>query len=111
MRERLLMLKGHFRFTEWEPDAGPGRTDTFNPAKTLLEFPLEKLETRELVGLCDFPSIWLQGLRKEKNLHAHWDGNNSLMEERNKSASFGTGCVPAHDRSETTRAGRAMAAC
>ena len=94
MRERLLMLKGHFRFAEWEPDAGPGRTDTFNPAKTLLEFPLEKLETRELVGLCDFPSIWLQGLRKQKNLHAHWDGNNSLMEERNKSASFGTGAFP-----------------
>jgi len=38
MRERLLMLKGHFRFADWEPDAGPGRTDTFNPAKTLLEF-------------------------------------------------------------------------
>ena len=37
---------GHFRFLEWEPDQGPGRTDTFNPAKTLLEFPLEKLETK-----------------------------------------------------------------
>ena len=35
MRERLLMLKGHFRFVDWEPEAGPGRTDTFNPAKTL----------------------------------------------------------------------------
>jgi hypothetical protein len=94
MRERLLMLKGHFRFGDWEPDAGPGRTDTFNPAKTLLEFPLEKLETRELVGLCDLPSIWLQGPRKEKNIHAHWDGNNSIMEERNKSAAFGTGTFP-----------------
>jgi len=94
MRERLLMLKGHFRFADWEPDAGPGRTDTFNPAKTLLEFPLEKLKTSELVGLCDFPSIWLQGPRKQKNLHAHWDGNNSLMEERNKSAAFGTGAFP-----------------
>ena len=94
MRERLLMLKGHFRFGDWEPDAGPGRTDTFNPAKTLLEFPLEKLETRELVGLCDLPSIWLQGPRKEKDIHAHWDGNNNMMEERNKSAAFGTGAFP-----------------
>src|SRR4029450_11889347 len=92
MRERLLMLKGHFRFGDWEPDAGPGRTDTFNPAKTLLEFPLEKLETRELVGLCDLPSSWLQGPRKEKNIHAHWDGNNSMMEERN--TAFGTGAFP-----------------
>ena len=94
MRERLIMLGAHFRFIEWEPDQGPGRTDTFNPAKTLLEFPLEKLETRELVGLCDFPSIWMQGQRKERGLHAHWDGNNSMMEERNKSAAFGTGTFP-----------------
>ncbi len=27
-------------------------------------------------------------------LRAHWDGNNSLMEERNKSAAFGTGTFP-----------------
>src|SRR5438132_7768463 len=94
MRERLLMLKGHFRFADWEPDAGPGRTDTFNPAKTLLEFPLEKLKTSELVGLCDFPSIWLQGPRKQKNLHEHWDGNKSLMADLNKSAAFGTGAFP-----------------
>ena len=60
----------------------------------MLEFPLEKLETRELVGLCDFPSIWLQGQRKERGLHAHWDGNNAMMEERNKSAAFGTGTFP-----------------
>ncbi len=94
MRERLLMLAGHFRYLDWEPDQGPGRTDTFTPAKTLLEFPLEKMETKELVGLCDFPSIWLQGPRKDLKLRAHWDGNNSLMEERNKSAAFGTGTFP-----------------
>lgn len=94
MRERLLMLAGHFRYLDWEPDQGPGRTDTFTPAKTLLEFPLERLQTKELVGLCDFPSIWLQGQRKEMKLNAHWDGNNSMMEERNKSAAFGTGTFP-----------------
>ncbi len=94
MRERLLMLAGHFRYLDWEPDQGPGRTDTFTPAKTLLEFPLEKLQTKELVGLCDFPSVWMQGQRKEMKLRAHWDGNNSLMEERNKSAAFGTGTFP-----------------
>jgi hypothetical protein len=94
MRERLVMLKDRFRFIEWEPEQGPGRTDTFNPAKTLLNFPLEKLETRELVGLCDFPSIWLQGPRRDANMQLHWDGNNTKMEERNKSAAFGTGTFP-----------------
>ena len=55
MRERLLMLKDRFRFIDWEPEQGPGRTDTFNPAKTLVNYPLEKMETREIVGLCDLP--------------------------------------------------------
>jgi hypothetical protein len=94
MRERLVMLKCRFRFLLWEPDQGPGRTDTFNPAKTLLNFPLEELNTREMVGLCDFPSIWLQGQRKERKMQLHWDGNNEMMEERNKSAAFGTGTFP-----------------
>ncbi len=94
MRERLLMLKDRFRFIEWEPDQGPGRTDTFNPAKTLVNYPLEQLDTRELVGLCDLPSIWLQGPRRDRNMQLHWDGNQPKMEERNKNAAFGTGAFP-----------------
>lgn len=94
MRERLLMLKDRFRFIEWEPDQGPGRTDTFNPAKTLVNYPLEKMETREIVGLCDLPSIWLQGPRRDREMQLHWDGNQRKMEERNKNASFGTGAFP-----------------
>jgi mono/diheme cytochrome c family protein len=94
MRERLLMLKDRFRFIEWEPDQGPGRTDTFNPAKTLVSYPLEQLETREIVGICDLPSIWLQGPRRDRNMQLHWDGNQPRMEERNKNASFGTGAFP-----------------
>jgi hypothetical protein len=94
MKERLKMLDYRFRFILWEPDFGPGRTDTFNPAKTLLNFPLEQLETRELVGICDLPSIWLQGPRKDQRMQLHWDGNNTSVEERNKSAAFGTGTFP-----------------
>ncbi len=94
MRERLLMLKHRFRFIEWEPDQGPGRTDTFNPAKTLVSYPLEELKTREIVGLCDLPSIWLQGPRRDRNMQLHWDGNQPKMEERNKNAAFGTGAFP-----------------
>ncbi|HEY1583775.1 MAG TPA: hypothetical protein VGF73_11825 [Chthoniobacterales bacterium] len=94
MRERLLMLKDRFRFINWEPDEGPGRTDTFNPAKTLVNYPLEKLETREMVGLCDLPSIWLQGPRRDREMQLHWDGNQRKMEERDKNAAFGTGAFP-----------------
>ena len=94
MRERLLMLKDRFRFIAWEPDQGPGRTDTFNPAKTLVNYPLEKMETREIVGLCDLPSIWLQGPRRDRDMQLHWDGNQRKMEERNMNAAFGTGAFP-----------------
>jgi len=96
MRERLLMLRGRFRFVLHQVDQGllwgPGRVDTFNSAKVLFNFPMESLDPKELLGASDFPSIWNQGLKR--NMQLHWDGNNTLVEERNKSAAFGTGTTP-----------------
>jgi mono/diheme cytochrome c family protein len=89
-----LTLRHLFQFTEREPEFGPGRFDTFNPQKVLLNFPMDKLPPREWVGIADFPSIWLQGQRKDKAMQLHWDGNNTSVEERNKSAAFGTGAFP-----------------
>lgn len=96
MRERLLMLKSRFSFVEAQAKAGdlwgPGRVDTFNSAKVLFNFPMHKLDPQELMGASDFPSIWNQ--RKKRGMQLHWDGNNTLVEERNKSAAFGTGTTP-----------------
>ena len=92
MRERLLMLAGRFAWTDKQHDWGPGRVDTFNAAKVLFNFPLDKLPEHEQNAASDFPSIWYQGPRKGMQLH--WDGNNTLVEERNKSAAFGTGTTP-----------------
>jgi mono/diheme cytochrome c family protein len=96
MRERLLMLRGRFGFVEDQVQRGlpwgPGRVDTFNSAKVLFNFPMDKLDPREKLGASDFPSIWNQGLKR--NMQLHWDGNNTLVEERNKSAAFGTGTTP-----------------
>ncbi len=91
-RRRLLFLRDRFKFMDREPDAGPGRVDTFNPPKVLLNFPMEKLPEREWVGNCDLPSVWNQGPREGMALH--WDGNNTSVEERNRSAAFGTGALP-----------------
>jgi hypothetical protein len=91
-RRRLLFLRDRFRFMDREPDAGPGRVDTFNPPKVLLNFPMALVPEQEWVGNCDLPSIWNQGQRKGMALH--WDGNNTSVEERNRSASFGTGAIP-----------------
>jgi hypothetical protein len=93
MRERLLLIRDRFAFMDQQPHYGPGRVDTFNPPKVLLNFPMEKLSARERIGTCDLPSIWLQLPRE--GLQLHWDGNNSSVEERNRSAAFGTGAMPA----------------
>jgi hypothetical protein len=91
-RQRLLTLRQRFSFMEREPEAGPGRVDTFNPPKVLLNFRMDNLPTNEWVGNCDFPSIWNQRLRQ--GMWLHWDGNNNSVEERNRSAAFGTGALP-----------------
>ncbi|MEE9394248.1 MAG: cytochrome c [Planctomycetota bacterium] len=93
MRDRLLMLRQRFlSFLDREPEAGPGRVDTFNSPKVLMNFPMKDLPEREWVGNCDLTSIWLQ--RPRRGMQLHWDGNNTRTEERNRSAAFGTGAFP-----------------
>ena len=91
-RQRMITLAQRFSFMDREPDTGPGRVDTFNPPKVLLNFRMDKLPPEEWVGNCDLPSIWNQG--KREGMWLHWDGNNNSLEERNRSAAFGTGATP-----------------
>ena len=96
IRERLLLLRQRFlSFMEREPDTGPGRVDTFNPPKILLNFRMDRLPPSEWVGNVDLPSIWLQRPRADRRMRLHWDGNNDSVQERNRSAAFGTGAYPA----------------
>jgi len=92
IRERMLVLRDRFKFQDREPLCGPGRVDTFNPPKVLLNFRMDLLPTNEWVGNCDLPSIWNQ--RQRKGMRLHWDGNNDSVQERNRSAAFGTGATP-----------------
>ena len=91
-QQRLIFLRDRFKFMDREPDTGPGRVDTFNPPKVLLNFRMDLTPEREWVGNCDLPSIWNQGKRQGMSLH--WDGNNNSVEERNRSAAYGTGAIP-----------------
>jgi hypothetical protein len=91
MRDKLVVLGQRLAFVNtvtW----GPGRVDTFNAPKALLNFPMQLADPKELMGNVDFPSIWNQGPRKGMQLH--WDGNNTSVDERNLSAAFGTGAFP-----------------
>jgi mono/diheme cytochrome c family protein len=93
-RERLLMLDTRFHFMLEQPDWGPGRVDTWGSAKANFNFfpHNRQVPEKERVGVTDFPSIWLQGPREGMQLH--WDGNNTAVEERNRSAAYGTGATP-----------------
>jgi len=91
MQQRMMWLRE--RFLPMHPEEfGPGRVDTFSPAKALFSFPMDKLPDRELHCAADFPSIWNQG--KKRGMQLHWDGNNTDVTERNKNAAFGTGTTP-----------------
>ena len=74
---------------------GARAVDTFNSAKVIFNFPMDHLPPDEFDAPADFPSIWLQRPRREpRPMELHWDGNNTDMTERNKSAAFGTGTTP-----------------
>ena len=91
MREKLLVLGDRLKFID-NSSWGPGRVDTFNAPKALLNFPMQHADKSELIGNADFPSVWYQDARK--GMHLHWDGNNVSVDERNLSAAFGTGAYP-----------------
>jgi len=92
-RTQVLLLAERFRFLDHEPAFGPGRFDTFNPAKALLNWNFETMPETERIGVVDFPAVWLQ--EKKIGMQLHWDGNNTSVRERNRSAAFGTGATPA----------------
>ncbi|MFS0518666.1 c-type cytochrome [Nostoc sp. UIC 10607] len=92
-RDALINQAYRLNFVEEQPDWGPGRVDTFNPYKAIqFHFPMDKLRQDELIGTSDFPSVWNQ--KPREGLQLHWDGNNTSVDERNKSAALGTGVTP-----------------
>lgn len=93
VRSSLFALRKQLAFMDRQHDWGPGRVDTFNPYKAIqFNFPMNKLPYEELIGPADYPSIWNQ--RPRQGMQLHWDGNNSSVEERNKSAALGAGVTP-----------------
>jgi len=89
-REGLLARARQLAFMSSRPDWGPGRVDTFNPYKSIqFNFPMDQDDT---IGTTDLPSIWNQGPRE--GMHLHWDGDNTSLEERDKSAALGAGITP-----------------
>ena len=89
-REVLIEQGARLAFIESRPDWGPGRVDTFNPYKAIQFHWSMKDDTS--IGTSDYPSIWNQ--RPREGMQLHWDGNNTSVDERNKSAALGAGVTP-----------------
>ena len=94
VREGLIEHQSRLKpLLDKQPAWGPGRVDTFNPYKLLLELPAgSRVPDAELVGTADFPAIFDQQPREGMKLH--WDGDNDLLAERNLSAAVGAGVTP-----------------
>lgn len=93
-RDGLLLRRHRFGpVLARQPPWGPGRVDTFNPYKAIIfNYDMARLPARELLGVSDFPAVFLQGPREGMRLH--WDGNNPSLQERNLSAAIGAGVNP-----------------
>jgi mono/diheme cytochrome c family protein len=86
-RDALIIQGKKFAFLERQIAYGPGRVDTFTPYKALrFNISADRLAEDELRGITDFPPVWQQGPREGMKLH--WDGNNTSIDERNKSAAL-----------------------
>jgi len=89
-REALIEQGNRLSFINNRPDWGPGRVDTFNPYKAI-QFHWS-MEHDDSIGTSDYPSVWNQ--RPREGMQLHWDGNNTSVDERNKSAALGAGVTP-----------------
>lgn len=89
--KKLRAIEDQLKWVDSRPPFGPGRVDTFNPYKTYWGMDMAHDET---VGTADFPALFNQRPRAEKNMDLHWDGNNSSVADRNISAAIGAGAEP-----------------
>src|SRR5688500_7489485 len=80
VREAILERAKVNAWFDDRPLQGPGRVDTFNPYKRLFNYDLKADRT---VGTADLPPLFNQRVRQ--GMWLHWDGNNNLVDERNKS--------------------------
>lgn len=103
MRERLLMLRDRLSFIQFAT-WGPGRVDTFNAPKALLNFPMDKAPESEKLGNAELPSVWNQ--RAREGMQLHWDGNNTSVPERNLSAVAASSIPPTLDKCNLRRVAR-----
>lgn len=87
-RALLSIQAEKLSFLSDQPQYGPGRVDTFTPYKTrTFNINLDDLPPEEIEGAAsDFPSVWQQ--RPREGMQLHWDGDNTSVAERNKSAAL-----------------------
>jgi processive rubber oxygenase RoxA-like protein len=77
LKKQFYFIDPHYR--DRVPRFGPGRVETWGPAKRTLVTP--PLPVPYPGGIVDYPPIWNQKARKE--MRFHWDGSIDDPQERN----------------------------
>jgi len=90
IRKRARDAKAAFAWMESRPPQGPGRADTANLFRMVLD---QHPEGDDIAGPVDFPSLWNQGLRVSGGGGQHWDGNNDSFRERSYTSALASGAT------------------
>jgi hypothetical protein len=101
VREASADMKQQLAWMNTRAEHGPGRTDTANLFRMLLE---QNPGGDDIPGIVDYPSLWNQGLRAKHGGGQHWDGDNDSFRERSYTSALASGATeesldaPAIDR-------------
>ena len=94
VRERLLAIVDRFDdFVHARADLRPRPLRHLQPGQGAAELELRPdPRSASASASSTSPSVFLQG--PKDGMQLHWDGNNTKVSERNRSAAFGTGATP-----------------
>ena len=89
-KQEAARMQQTYAWMDLRPEQGPGRTDTVNAFRMLLQ--LSPASDRRAAPV-DYPSLWNQGPRAKAGGGQHWDGDNDSFRERSYTSALASGCT------------------
>lgn len=89
-KQEAARMQEAYAWMDLRSDQGPGRTDTVNAFRMLLQLHPEGDRRAAPV---DYPSLWNQGPRAKAGGGQHWDGDNDSFRERSYTSALASGCT------------------
>jgi mono/diheme cytochrome c family protein len=99
--EQAAAAKARYAWMDTRPEQGPGRTDTVNAFRMVLDL---NPGGDNVAASVDYPSLWSQGPRVKEGGGQHWDGGNDDYRERSYTSALASGTT--EDSIDTAVIGR-----